>query len=302
MISKQTKIMLTGSKGQLAQALLQSPFAHEFHIIAYSRNELDITNEEAVARALAATQPDFLINTAAYTAVDLAEREQEQANAVNTLAAGILAKHCKAAHVKLLHLSTDYIFDEKTPHPINEDTPAKPINHYGKSKWLGEEAIRADGDQYLILRVSGVFSEFGKNFLKTILKLAQEKKELSIVNDQIICPTYAIDIADTIYRIIQKHPHYPMNHTYHYCNKDPVSWYDFARVIIETAKSIQPVSVENLKAIASSQFKCEAIRPLYSVLDCSKINQDFSIQQTHWHIGVNKAIKALLTNNARTSS
>lgn len=293
--------MLTGGNGQLARALCQHRLAQDFDIFTYSHAELDITDKNAITLALIKDKPDYVVNTAAYTAVDLAEKERALALAVNLNGTENLAQACTEHHVKLLHISTDYIFDGLSNKPIREDAHANPINYYGTTKWQSELALQKQGDQFIILRVSGVFSEYGHNFLKTMLRLANEKKELTIISDQIICPTYAGDIAQAIYTIIHKtRKKNTAGHVYHYCNKDPVSWYDFAVAIIEAAKSYQSLNVEKITAIHSNEFKCAAKRPAYSVLDCHKIEQDFSIQQTYWQDGVKKALTIIYANETQS--
>jgi dTDP-4-dehydrorhamnose reductase len=232
-----------------------------------------------------------VINAAAYTAVDKAEQEADQAILVNHLGAQNLAIACKKNQVPLIHLSTDYIFDGAHTCPYQEDDKENPTNVYGHSKWLGEQAVREQCEQHIILRVSGIFSQYGHNFLKTMLRLAQEKKELRVVADQITCPTYAGDIASVLFSIMQQSLHWG---TYHYCNAGPVSWHQFATTIIQTAKQYQHLLVEEIKAISTSHYPTLAKRPAYSVLDCSKIENEMGIKQSMWRDALSVVILPLV--------
>ncbi len=288
------RIVLTGANGQIGTSLHHHPRATAFHLMTYSHAELDITDFSSVENALTKLAPDVVINVAAYTAVDKAEQERELAMRANQLGAKHLAIACKHNQIPLIHLSTDYIFDGTTPSPYQENDKANPINVYGESKWLGEQAVREHCEQHVILRVSGVFSEYGNNFVKSILRLAKEKKELRVVADQVTCPTYAGDIASALFSIVQQTPHFG---TYHYCNASPVSWHQFATAIIHTAKQYQPLLVEEVKAITTADFPTLATRPAYSVLNCEKIEKDFGIKQAKWDDALTTVIPQLLKRN-----
>lgn len=273
------KVLITGCDGQLGQALRAHHSACEFNIIACNRHDMDITEVTSISNAIVRHSPDFIVNTAAYTAVDQAEKEHEQALLINHLAAKYLAIACHQHQIPLIHLSTDYIFDGTKTFAYKEDDLANPINFYGKSKWLGEQAVREHLAQHIILRVSAVFSEYGNNFLKTILRLAHERETLNIVADQITCPTYAGNIAKVIYSLIKQTPTFG---TYHYCDAPPVSWYEFADAIIEQAKLKQTLFLKKINAITTAEYSTLAKRPAYSVLDCSKIKRVCGIEQAEW--------------------
>jgi dTDP-4-dehydrorhamnose reductase len=273
------KVLITGGNGQLASALCHHPMAQAFHLMPCSRVEMDIANITSVTHAITIFNPDIIINTAAYTAVDKAEQDREQALRVNHLGAQHLAITCKERQIPLIHISTDYVFDGTHTTPYREDDATHPANFYGKSKCLGEETVRERCEQHIILRVSGVFSEYKNNFLKTILHLAQKRKELRIVADQITCPTYAGDIAHTLFTIVQNKPQWG---TYHYCNTEPVSWYQFGVAIIEAARKHQSLLVEDTKAITTAAYPTAAKRPAYSVLDCGKIEKELGIIRPSW--------------------
>lgn len=281
------KILLTGANGQIGMALRHHTRSAEYLFSPCSHTALDITDINSIMAAITDFAPDIVINTAAYTAVDKAEKEQEQAMQVNYIGAQNLALVCQKMNVPLIHLSTDYVFDGHHSSPYQEDEKASPLNVYGQSKWLGEQAIREECQHHVILRVSGVFSEYGNNFLKTILKLAREKKELRIVADQITCPTYAGDIAHVLFSMVQQLPRFG---TYHYCNAAPVSWHAFATTIVQIAKKHQPLLVEEIKSISTSEYPTLARRPLYSVLDCHKIEKETGLNQTLW----SKALAAII--------
>lgn len=282
-------VLITGAQGQLGMALQHHPLAKQMNLHALNRQQLDITHFASIEHAINTIKPDVIINSAAYTAVDKAESEYELALQINAKGAQQLAQACEAHHIPFIHISTDYIFDGNKPLPYKEKDPAHPVNRYGESKWQGEQAVREACEKHLILRVSGVFSEYGQNFFKTMLRLAKERKELRIVADQITCPTYAGDIAETLYKLIQE----PKWGTYHYCNQEATSWFHFASHIIETARQYQPLQVENIIPIPASEYVTPAKRPAYSVLDCEKIKQDAGITQKPWKA----AVQSILSRN-----
>lgn len=267
-------VLITGSDGQLGQALRQHRLGREFNLIACNKSELDITQPDSIAAALAKYQPNVIINTAAYTAVDRAESEPALAELINHQAVKHLALACHQHQIRLIHLSTDYVFDGQTQRPYREEDKTNPINVYGKTKWLGEQAVRMFCKEHIILRVSGVFSEFGHNFFKTMLKLGQEKKTLRIVADQFTCPTDANDIASAIYVILKQPQHHG---TYHFCSEPVVSWHTFAENIFHTAQHTFPLIVEEITAIDTSEYPTAAQRPHFSALDCEKIKDTFGI-------------------------
>lgn len=263
------RLLITGAEGQLGQALINHPLASTSQIIPCSRSHLDITKKDSIAGAIAQFKPDVIINAAAYTYVDKAEVEGDKAYLVNYLGAQNLAKLCGQHAIPLIHLSTDYVFDGQHSLPYAEEDQAHPINIYGKSKWLGEQTILENCRQYIILRISGVFSEYGNNFFKTMVKLGKNNTKLRVVADQITCPTYAGDIAATIFTLAQKLSRWGI---YHYCSFPAVSWHEFAEVILN----------RNIEAITTAQYPTAAKRPIYSVLNCDKINEDYGIKQPLW--------------------
>lgn len=288
-------ILITGGNGQLAWDLKQQAAALG-QIAAPAKTELNIASLDEVAAYVNQTQPAIIINTAAYTAVDKAEQEPEAAMQVNAIGPGILAKVCSELDIPLIHVSTDYIFDGQKNAAYAEDEPPAPLGVYGESKLQGEHAVRQNCLKHIILRVSGVFGFHGHNFVKTILRLAQEQEELRIVADQITCPTPSADIAKVILIITRQalsHFAIPWG-TYHYCSSPPVSWYDFTRAIIALAAEKKPLQVKQIVPVTTAEFPRPAKRPPYSVLSVQKIQQAFGITAKPWQDGLRAVISQLL--------
>jgi dTDP-4-dehydrorhamnose reductase len=287
------KILITGGAGQLALALLKHPEAKSFALTHLNHSECDISDEPALTHCLNQHAPEVIINTAAYTAVDLAESEPEKADAANHLGARHLAAYCKTKNIRLLHISTDYVFDGEANTAYKEDAPIHPVNYYGQSKAAGEQAIRETLDNHLILRVSGVFSEHGKNFLKTMLTLAKTREYLSVVTDQTTCPTDAHAIAGALYQIIKQEKH---RGTYHFCSEPPITWHHFAACIFGSAIADYNAEfkLHTFKRITTKDYPTAAKRPAYAVLDCEKIQRDFGITQPHWQAGIDRVLTQLM--------
>ncbi len=287
-----TNILITGANGQVGQALQAFAKAHEIKVFSLSHPECDITCANQLEAIFRKVQPKFLINTAAFTAVDKAESEREKAFAINAYALEHLAKTSAKYDCILLHLSTDYVFDGEKNVAYKETDVVHPLSIYGQSKYLGEQLIQQNLDKYLIFRVSWIFSEYGHNFLKTILRLAQEKKELQIVNDQRGCPTSASSVASMLFRVINQLKHGESSWgIYHYCDQPVVTWYEFAQQIIQEAKKMLPLQVNKVVAITTAEFPTLAKRPQHSVLDCSKMMQVFHIQPSDWREQLARVIR-----------
>lgn len=272
-------ILVTGGNGQVGQSLRE--IAKDKHNLAVcSKDELDITQASQIETAICKYKPEVIINTAAYTAVDLAESEREQADLVNHIGASHLAKFCAQKGIRLIHISTDYVFDGDTYSLYTEEDMPNPINYYGRSKLNGEIAIARECKSALILRTSGVFSSTGSNFVKTILRLAGEKESLEIVTDQRTCPTAADDIATTVVQLAET---IGPGGIYHYCSTAPTSWHDFAAAILETAKMQGfELVTKTVEPTTSEAFPRTAKRPAYSALCCDKIRRDYGILQPQW--------------------
>lgn len=282
------RILVTGSNGQLGQCFkkLEEDFSSLFQFYFFSSQELDITQKEEVVDAFKEIRPHFCINTAAYTKVDLAEDEPEQAFAVNALGVENLAKVCKKFNTQLIHISTDYVFDGETEISYNEEDFTNPIGIYAQSKKRGEELALENNSQTLIIRTSWLYSEFGNNFVKTMLRLFSEKKELKIVADQFGQPTNANDLAEAVLEIIKK----GVNHygIFHFSNTPETSWFSFAQKIAEFSHS----GVQ-LHAIPTSEYPTKAARPRRSTLSLDKIETDYEIEPKNWEESLQDCIKIL---------
>ena len=284
------RLLITGGSGQVAYDLARLASYHHT-IFSPARDELCITDLNAVREAIRLFSPDIVINTAAYTAVDRAEEEREVALSVNFEGAKNLAIACEEMQCPLIHLSTDYVFNGETKTPYTESDEVNPINFYGESKWKGEEAIRQYCEKSIIVRVSAVFGVQGNNFVKTILRLAKTRDELRVVGDQYTCPTSADSIAEMILTLCIN----PRWGLFHYCGMSSVNWYDFAEVIIQQASVYETFSLKKLEKILTKEYVTPAKRPLYSVLACEKIQHTFGIQQPDWKKGLNNVIRLLYT-------
>ena len=238
--------------------------------------------------------PDVVINSTAYTAVDKAENDEVNAELVNHLAVDNIANICARLGTWLIHISTDYVFDGNSETPYKEKDKTNPCSVYGRTKLKGELAIESSGCKFIIIRTAWVFSEYGKNFLSTILQLSANQNELNIVNDQIGCPTYAQDIARCIKQILPQLNAKRDSGTYHYCGHQPCSWYDFAIIILEEANARNFKLPKIINSIETLSNPTPAKRPLFSVLDCSKIENDFNVSASNWHKGIKQVIDKII--------
>jgi dTDP-4-dehydrorhamnose reductase len=283
------KILVTGANGQLGRELRQltSRYPH-FEFVFADRTELSIENEFKVEAYFNTLKPFACINCAAYTAVDKAESEKEQAYMVNALAVEFLASACFKNEVLFVHISTDYVFDGASSIPYKETDETNPINYYGLTKLQGEELALQSNPSTLIIRTSWVYSEFGNNFVKTMVRLMNEKESLNVVNDQIGSPTYAADLADAIMKMVSMvNKESRVRHgIYHYSNEGAISWYEFATAIKELTGSHCKVN-----PIPTSQYPTPAKRPHYSLLDKSKIKSTFRLQIPNWKDSLTKCIE-----------
>lgn len=282
------KVLLTGANGQLGHCF-QDVFPSDWSIITANRQQLDITDFNAVEAYIANHRPDAIVNAAAYTAVDRAEDEYELAYKVNVIGAENLAILAKKYHAKLIHISTDYVFDGNKNFPYLETDLTRPINVYGKTKRKGELAILQHESNAIVIRTSWVFSEYGNNFVKTMLKLAATRTELSIINDQLGCPTYAGDIANIIIAMLRNNS---QGGIYHFCGDQCVTWFQFATKIFSVANALNLMANKDLhiKPILTADYPTKAQRPLYSVLNIEKIEQ-LKIKGSDW----NKALEHVIS-------
>jgi dTDP-4-dehydrorhamnose reductase len=265
------KILITGANGQLGSELnVLSKTYSQFEWIFTDREELDLCDLDNLASELSRIQPNYIINCAAHTAVDRAESEFELSDILNHKAVVVMAKWSNDNDCKLIHISTDYVFDGTAATALTELAPTAPINVYGVTKLAGEKACMEENPSAIIIRTSWVYSSFGANFVKTMSRLMQERESLSVVNDQIGSPTYAADLAQAIMTIIT-HPNWQSG-IYHFSNEGEISWYEFALAIQEIGGFNCAVS-----GIPSSAYPTPAKRPQYSLLDKSKVKTTFGV-------------------------
>ena len=291
------KILVLGCKGQLGRCLYDQLINTDHEVIYSSREHIDITDFEVTKSKVLDFSPDLIINATAYTAVDHAEEDQKTANLINHLAVKNIADICTQLECWLIHVSTDYVFDGKAKAPYKEDDETNPQGAYGETKLKGELAVQASGCKHMILRTAWIFSEYGNNFLKTMLRLGADQDELSIVGDQIGCPTYAQDIARSVIEIAPQLNSLEYNGIYHYCGDQPCSWYDFANAIFDQAMTNNLKIPSIVKSIKTSAYPTPAKRPAFSVLHCSKIENHFGVRTSNWRDGIWQVISKLKLEN-----
>lgn len=267
------KVLVTGAKGQVGSELIKLAPA-DFTVIGLGSAQLDITDQNQVNAIVALHQPHLIINAAAYTAVDKAESDSDNAYAVNEQGVAWLAQAAKQADIPLFHISTDYVFDGESTTPYKEIDPVNPQSVYGMSKLAGEQVLAATHNKHIILRTSWVFGAEGTNFVKTMLRLGKERDELSVVADQYGCPTSARSIAEVLWRLAEKYMSeraLPWG-IYHFSNSPACTWHEFAVEIFQQGKERGLLeNIPSVKAITSEDYPTPAKRPAWSVLDCNKI-------------------------------
>ncbi len=287
------RVLITGAKGQVGWELTRQAPQAGFDILAMDAEGLDITDAQAVKQLVNEAAIDVVINAAAYTAVDRAEQEPEQAYAVNRDGPAYLATACAERGIPLLHLSTDYVFAGDQTQPYREDDPVSPLGVYGQSKWAGEQAVRQTLSQHVILRTSWVFGVHGHNFVKTMLRLAQEREHLHVVADQHGSPTFAGDIAAALLHIL-RHPAWASGSlwgTYHFTGSPPTTWHGLATAAIEHARRWQRLPVQAITPITTADYPTPAARPLYSVLDTRRCAQVFGYPSPPWQTGLAQLVE-----------
>ena len=294
------KILLTGKNGQVGFAL-HKKLVSLGEVIATDRNELDLENSDAIRTFIEKIKPDIIINVAAYTDVDKAETEIELAHKVNTEAPRVLAEKAYQLNIPIIHFSTDYVFDGLKNEPYVETDQANPQSVYGETKWKGEEAVR-NHKKHIILRTSWIFSSHGQNFLKTILRLIQEKSSLNIVSDQKGAPTSVDVLADVTYKIVKtilNNPSFEDFGTYHVALEGETSWYDFACFITDEVIRLgfkTTMTSQDIKSILSDAYPTLAKRPMNSRLNTIKIKKVFMLELPGWKPEAAAVIKLALIN------
>jgi len=283
-----TNILVTGANGQLGSELQMLSKDYNYNFFFTDRNTLDITNEEEINNFTQTNNINIIINCAAYTAVDKAEDDEVNTDKVNHLATKYLAQIVKDKNIKLIHISTDYVFDGKNYKPYNEDDKTNPNGVYGYTKLAGEKAMQAiNPKNSIIIRTSWVYSSFGANFVKTMLRLGREKDQLGVIFDQIATPTYAKDLAQAILDIIPNIKNEKVE-IYNYSNEGVLSWYDFAKEIMKMAKldcKINPIETK--------EYPTPAMRPHYSLLNKAKIKKDFNLTISYWKDSLDECLKVM---------
>jgi dTDP-4-dehydrorhamnose reductase len=289
-VAERKTILVTGASGQLGNEMREVSSGYpNFNFLFVTKDDLPVEDKNAVRFFFETHAVDYCINCAAYTAVDKAETETEKAMLINATAVGELAAICKVNNAQLIHISTDYVFDGTAKTPYTEDHPVAPVNAYGATKLKGEELAQQNNPGTIIIRTSWVYSGFGNNFVKTMLRLMKVKTELNVVADQEGCPTYAADLAAAIMQIIASGKAIHQPGIYNYSNAGVTNWYQFALAIKELSNSTCLVH-----PIPSSQYPTPAKRPAYSVMDTAKIQHGFNIAIPFWKDSLQQCMQQLI--------
>lgn len=286
-------ILVTGANGQLGCEMRRLGAVSPNNYIFTDVAELDITDSEAVMSVVRECSIEAIVNCAAYTNVDKAESDEAMAELINATSVGYLARAMKEVGGTLFHVSTDYVFGREGNTPRKEDMPLEPLGVYGRTKLHGEEAIAQSGCKALVFRTAWLYSEYGNNFLKTMMRLTAEKEQLNVVFDQVGTPTYAGDLALAIFSIIEAGVYEGNEGIYHFSNEGVCSWYDFAVEIAAVAGN----TACRINPCHSSEFPSPVTRPPYSVLDKTKIKETFDIDIPHWRESMEYCIKRIKAGN-----
>jgi dTDP-4-dehydrorhamnose reductase len=284
------KLLLLGSEGQLGSCLSEQFHNSDFEVVYSSRDTIDISDFELTKKKITEASPNVLINATAYTEVDKAEEDKQRADLINHLAVANIANICCEIDCWFFHISTDYVFDGTSTRPYREDDKTNPQGVYGHTKLKGELAVQSSGCKHIIVRTAWIFSEYGKNFFKTMLRLGAEKRQLKVVRDQIGCPTYAQDIARAIICIITHLDEKTHSGTYNFCGDECCSWYEFSKEIFHQAREANFNVPDTVSSISTLEYPTPAKRPAYSVLDTNKIHDHFGINPSDWRAGIKKIL------------
>ena len=290
------KILVIGRNGQLGNLFFERNRNSDFEIIYTNRDQLDLENESTIVSCLEFYKPNIVINLAAYTKVDNAEEERHKAFTINSSSMKILSEATSSINATLIHISSDYVYNGTSTKPHKENSSTDPTSYYGFTKLIGEENIKASGCNHIIIRTSWVFSEYGENFLKTMLNIGKKSNVVKVVNDQRGCPTYGGDIVDIINKFIYAiYVNDYKNGIYNFCSTPECSWYDFAIKIFSVSTSLGQVIPNKIIPVSSIEFPSKAIRPSYSVLDCLKIQTLFSIDLPSWERRTEEVVAKLIS-------
>lgn len=288
-------ILVIGESGQLAQTLVCTANEDQVPLIAAGRAKLDVMNSDSVLTTIEQSAPSVVINAAAYTTVDKAETESEAAFAVNAQAVAHLAAACAKSDIPLIHISTDYVYDGSKATPYVETDSVAPINAYGRSKLAGEELLRSTHAKHIIVRTAWLYSPFGNNFLKTMLRLGAARREVTVVNDQHGNPTYAPHLAAAILAVARRISGGDADGlwgTYHATGSGEATWCEFAQEIFDVGRQLG-LDLGNAVPITTSQYPTPAKRPANSRLDCSLLQQRFGVKLPDWRVGTRECIAQL---------
>ncbi len=284
------KILVTGRHGQVARSLVERARDRPgIDVVLAGRPELDLEVPGSAASVVRSIKPDVVINAAAYTAVDLAEDEPDRAFRINAEAAGEVAAAAREVGARMIQISTDYVFDGGAAGPYAEDAPTNPLGVYGRTKLQGEEMVRSNNPDHVVVRTAWVYSPFGSNFLKTMMRLAETKDEVPVVSDQVGSPTSAADLADALLMIVDN---WRAGETYHVAGSEFTSWCGFAEAIFAECRRIGLPSA-TVRPIGTDEWPTRAVRPRNSRLDCSKFEKDFGFRMPDWKEAVARTIADL---------
>lgn len=291
------RIIVIGQEGQVARALAERAPAHGIHATLVGRPKLDLADPSGIEDVLRETGGDLIVNAAAYTAVDQAEKEPELAEAINGIGPGVVAGAAAAMGIPVIHLSTDYVFNGSANRPYREDDDVHPLGVYGKTKLLGEQAVAAEADNHVILRTAWVYSPFGKNFVKTMLRLAADRDELGVVADQIGSPTSALDIADAVLAIgrnlLEKPQEQSLRGLFHMTGTGFATWAEFATEIFALSARFGGPSAK-VRPIATADYPTPAQRPANSRLDCAKLKGRHGVELPAWRSSLETCVHRLI--------
>jgi dTDP-4-dehydrorhamnose reductase len=291
------RLIVTGTQGQVARSLFERALAHAIEVEFVGRPDLDLTDARSIAEGLAGRRADVVVNAAAYTAVDRAETEEDLATRVNASGAGLVAEAARRLGAPVIHISTDYVFDGALDRPYREHDAPAPVGAYGRSKLAGENAVAAANPDHVILRTAWVYSPFGANFVKTMLRLGENRSEVSVVADQLGGPTSALDIADAVIavarRITASADRAGLSGVFHMTGRGEATWAEFAEAIFAEASAHgrKPVAV---RPITTREYPTPARRPANSRLDASRLREAYGVELPHWRDSLKSCVARLL--------